>query len=126
LFDWCLMFMDDEAVPVRLAALRGIRECPEADVSVVEPMAESGDKRVRAAAIAALAVHAGRDAPRWFERGLKDPEACVRRETAGALRGLDPARHRRLFELALCDPNPDVARVARKLTEGKGYGKPKW
>jgi hypothetical protein len=31
-----------------------------------------------------------------------------------------------MFELALYDPNPDVARVARRLTEHKGYGKPRW
>ena len=126
LFDWCLMFLADEALSVRLAALRGIRRCPDADTALVEPLADSTNKRVRAGAIPTLAVHGGREAPRWLERGLKDPEACVRRAAAGALGCLDPERHHRLFELALYDPNPDVARVARKLTEGKGYGKPTW
>ena len=123
LSDWCTMFLDDESVNVRVAALQAMLVCDDAEPDVIEPLARSDNKRVRAAAIAALAKHAGPDAPRWFERGLKDPCACVRLATARQLPALDPTAHRALFELALYDPNPQVARTARKLCAGKGYAK---
>jgi len=126
LSDWCTMFLDDDSVNVRVAALATMLVCEDAEPSVIEPLARSDNKRVRAAAIAALARHAGPDAPRWFERGLKDPCACVRLATARQLSTLDPAEHRGLFELALYDPNPQVARTARKCTAGKGYSKARW
>ena len=124
LFDWCVMYMDDESVNVRVAALRAMLRCEDGQPEVLAPLAESEDKRIRAAALAALAKHAGDDAPGWFERGLKDPSPCVRLETARLLAELDPAEHRALFELALCDPNPKIAARARKLTAGKGYADP--
>jgi hypothetical protein len=126
LFEWCVMMLDDESPAVKVAALRAMACCQEGDAEMIAPFAASGDKRVRAAAIAALARHAGDDAPRWFERGLKDPSACVRVSAAAALDGLDPVEHRALFELALHDPNPQVARTARKLTAGKGFSKASW
>ena len=33
----------------------------------------------------------------------------------------DLRRHRRLFELALYDPQPQIAELARKLTAHRGY-----
>jgi len=126
LFDWCVMFLGDEAVTVRLAALRAMLQCDDGHPQVIEPLSKSQNKRIRAAAIAALARHAGEDAPRWFKRGLKDPSPCVRLAAARLLDQLDPTEHRRIFELALYDPNPDVARAARKITAGKGYAKLKW
>ena len=126
LFDWCVMFLADAALSVRLAALRAMLRCDDGHPEAVEPLARSDNKRVRAAAIAALAHLAGDDAPRWFRRGLRDPSPCVRVATARLLDKLDPAEHKALFELALTDPNPDVARAARKLTAGKGYAKLEW
>jgi len=126
LFDWCAMCLDDASPAVRVAALRTMVRCEDGDPQVIVPLAGSEDKRVRAAAIAALARHSGRRSPFWFERGLKDPSPCVRVATAGMLDRLDPARHRDIFELALYDPNPDVARRAEKLIAGKGYARRKW
>jgi len=126
LFDWCVMFLDDESVDVRVTALHTMLRCDEGDPEVLVPLAESEDKRVRAATFAALAKHSGEHALHWFEWGLKDPYACVRLETAALLSQLDPAEHRAIFELALYDPNPQVARLAQKLTAGKGYDKVKW
>jgi len=123
LADWCAVFLADDAPAVRVAALRALRRCDDADGDLIVPLARSDDKRVRAAAVAALARHGGREAARWFERGLKDPSACVRLETAAVLEHLDPTEHRRVFELALYDPNPQVAYLAEKLTAGKGYHK---
>ena len=123
LFDWCVMFLADESTDVRVAALRTMLRCEQAEAEVLAPMAGSPDKRIRAAAIAALARHSGADAARWFERGLKDPSACVRVATAAVLPQLDPTENRKIFEIALYDHNPQVAHVARKLTEGKGYSK---
>lgn len=125
LFDWCAMFLDDESTDVTVAALHTMLSCQDADPEVIAPFADSRDKRVRGAATAALAKHAGEGAPYWFERGLKDPEACVRLETAALLSEVDPAEHKVIFQLALYDPNPEIARRARKLAAGKGYPK-KW
>ena len=102
--------------------------CDSDDVTaeLIEPLGRSENKRVRGAAIAALARHAGDDAPRWFKRGLKDPSPCVRMKIAALLDELDPAEHPAVFELALYDPNPHVARTARKLTAGRGVPGVRW
>jgi len=115
LFDWCAMFADDESPMVQVAALRIMGRCADGSVEVLEPLAASDDRRVRAAAIAAAARHAGDRSARWIERGLRDPEVCVRVETVPLLETLDPRRHRAIFDLARNDPNPDVAARARKL-----------
>ena len=51
------------------------------------------------------------------------PAIGVALATAGVLGRLDAAEHRAIFELALYDPNPQVAQLARKLTAGKGFHK---
>jgi len=126
LFDWCAMLLDDEAVSVRLAALRTMLLCEDGDPEVIAPLARSGEKRVRAAAIAALARHSGEDAGRWVARGLKDPCPCVRVAASMELARVDPAGHHALFELALYDHNREVARRARRLVRGKGFAKVRW
>ncbi len=126
LFEWCMMFLDDESTDVRVAALRAMRDAEEGDVEIIVPHTQAEDKRIRAAAIAALAVHAGANGPYWFKRGLKDPSPCVRVEVAALLPRLDPAKHHEIFEIALYDANPDIARRARELTTGKGYSVMKW
>jgi hypothetical protein len=122
LFEWCVMCLEDEAVEVRVAALRTMLRAEEGDPEVLEPLAGSQDRRVRGAAIAALARHAEDEAPRWFERGLRDPEVCVRLETAALLPRLDASVHRAIFDLALADANDKIVQIAQKLTAGKGYG----
>jgi len=126
LFDWCAMFLEDPSPTVRVAALRAMLRCDEADPQVVVPLARSPHKSTRAAAIAALARHSGPDAACWFERGLKDPSPCVRVETAAVLEQLDPAEHHAIFELALYDSNSNIVRLAEKLIAGKGYAKLTW
>lgn len=121
LYDWCTLLLSDESLDVRIAALQTIARCDDGDPEMILPFAESQDKRIRGAAIAALARHSVEDAPRWFEQGLKDREACVRLETAALLPILDVSQHRRIFELALYDPNPEIKNLAQKLTTGKGY-----
>jgi hypothetical protein len=39
---------------------------------------------------------------------------------------LDPKEHRDVFETALYDPHPHIAKVARRLTQGMGYEKIIW
>ncbi len=126
LFDWCVMLLEDDSREVQAAALRTMLRCEDGDPEPIAPFAAAEDKRVRGAAIAALAKHAGMDGLRWFERGLKDPSPCVRLQTAQVLEVLDPRQHRAIFELALYDPNPQIERLARKLTAGKGFSKPRW
>lgn len=126
LFDWCTMMLDDASIDVRLAALQTMQRCEEINIAVVEPLATDDDKRLRAAAIATLVHNAGEDALGWFDRGLKDPEPHVRLAAARELRNLNPKRHRRFFNLALADPNPQVERMATRLTAHQGYTPMKW
>ena len=94
----------------------GIRQkpCWTKGTPQVLPYAESKNKRIRAGALAALAKHASDDHERWFERGLKDPAACVRMEVAKLLPTLDRIAHPALFDIARHDPNPAVKRSAKK------------
>lgn len=123
LFDWCAMFLNDRSANVRVAALRAMLKCKEGDAATLTALAAAENKRIRGAAIAALTALTGDKAPRWFRRGLKDPDSCVRLATAAQLKRLDPAEHHRIFDLARYDPNPDVAHRAEKLTTGKGFPK---
>ena len=82
LFDWCVLHLEDESVDVVCNALRIMCRCDEGYIAPILQYAESKDKRIRAGALAALAKHALDDTERWFERGLKDPAACVRMEVA--------------------------------------------
>ena len=83
---------------------------------------------LRATAVAGLVHLGGEDAADWCTRGLRDPDDVVRLSTARELARFDPRRRRRLFELALYDPNPRVAEIARKLSAHQGYHvlKPRW
>jgi len=121
LFEWCAMYLADESVDVRLAALRTMLKCDSGDECMLEPLTRSDNRRIRAAAIAALAALSPDRAAEWFAYGLRDPASCVRLATAALLEHLDPAEHREVFELALYDPNPQISRRARKLTSGKGF-----
>jgi hypothetical protein len=111
LYDWCEMFLEDESTDVRVAALRGMIHCRDIDRTVLSPLSESKDVRIRAAALAVLATHDGEP---WFELGLKDPSACVRLETASVMDHLDREANPSLFDIALHDPNPSVVRFAQK------------
>ncbi len=126
LFNWCTMYLEDESREVTIAALRIILSCDAGDSDVIKPLANAADKRIRAAAIAALAKHSGPEVLYWIERGLKDCEACMRLETAAMLPQLDATEHRDLFELVRYDPNPEMKRLARKMTDGKGFHEIQW
>jgi len=125
-FEWCVMCLDDSSVDVVVAALRAMRKCADGSPEAIMPLADSRDRQVRAAAVAALAKHADDDAAYWLARGLKDPEVCVRMEAVAVLPVLDPTEHRGVYELALYDPHPEVARRAEGLVEGKGYHRAVW
>ena len=114
LFDWCVLHLEDESVDVVCNALRIMQRCDDGYIAPILTHAESKDKRIRASALAALAKHTPDDAERWFERGLKDPEACVRMEVARLLPMLDRIEYRTLFDIARHDPNPAVKRSAKK------------
>ena len=127
LFDWCVMFLEDDANEARVAALQTIKDhCEDADTAVLEPFVVAENIHIRAAAIAALCRHGGADAARWFERGLKDPSPHVRLQVTALLDRLDPMSHHRVFELALVDPNPQVAQRAGQLTAHKHYAPMRW
>lgn len=114
LFDWCVLLLADESVEVVCNALRIMQRCEEGYTAPLLVYAESQNKRIRASAIAALAKHGSEDQARWFERGLKDPETCVRMEVARLLPRLDRVEHAVLFDIARHDPNPAVKRSAKK------------
>ncbi len=114
LFDWCVLHLEDESVDVVCNALRIMQRCADGYIAPILAHAESENKRIRAGALAALAKHASDDAERWFERGLKDPETCVRMEVARLLPMLNRTEHQVLFDIARHDPNPAVKRSAKK------------
>lgn len=121
LFEWCAMYLEDASVDMQVAALHTMLHCKSIEPDVIVPLADSEDKRIRAAAIAALAKHAHEDKEHWCRLGLIDPSACVRVETARILPDLDPVKHTSIFSIALHDPNPEIVRCADRLTRGKGY-----
>ncbi len=125
LFEWCMLMVDDPDTEVRLAALHWMArsEAGDADPTPIIPLASSRDDRVRGAAVAVLTRHGGREAPVWAEYGLKDPSACVRAETAAFLSEFDPVHHRSLFETAIHDPNPEIARRALRLSAGHPWAR---
>jgi hypothetical protein len=125
LFEWCMMYLDDESVDVRVAVLETARQSEDPMPEMIAVFAENVDKRIRAAAISFMTKH-GEDREKWFWMGLTDPETHVRVVTAQHIDELDPGVHKKLFELALYDPNPKVAEVARKMTVGKGYATEAW
>ena len=114
LFDWCVLHLEDESVDVVCNALRTMQRCDDGYTTPILGYAESKNKRIRASALAALAKHDSHDAERWFERGLKDSETCVRMEVARLLPILDRIEYRTLFDIARHDPNPAVKRSAKK------------
>ena len=114
LFDWCALHLEDAAIDVVCNALRIMCRCDEGYIAPILPHAEAPNKRIRAGALAALAKHDLDDAERWFERGLKDPAACVRTEVAKLLPTLDRTKHQTLFDIARHDPNPAVKRCTKK------------
>lgn len=126
LFEICALFLDDNDLDVRVSALDTMLTCDDVDTHLVESLADDENKRIRAGAIAVLAHHGGDESADWFRFGLTDPDAHVRIQTARILEDLDPKEHRPLFELALYDPNPKIADMARKFTGGKGFAKETW
>ncbi|MEW6753847.1 MAG: hypothetical protein AB1505_23130 [Candidatus Latescibacterota bacterium] len=123
--DWCAMFLQDEEPSVRVKALEVLRGCDDVEEEVVGPLAEAEEKTVRAAAIEVLLRH-GRETAEWFWRGVTDPEPHVRLTTARHLQELDPQSGALCLQTALYDPHPEVARLARRATAGKGFGPPRW
>jgi len=123
LFEWCSMYLEDESVDMRVAALHTMLRCDSIQPDAIVPLADAENERIRAAAIAVLAKHAHEDKAHWCRLGLTDPSACVRVETARILPDLDPAQHKSVFRIALHDPNPEIVRRAEKLTHGKGFSK---
>jgi hypothetical protein len=126
LADWCLMFVEDDALEVRLAAMKLLRECEGVNAAALKPLVRSDNLRDRGAALALLVQHDTPHRARWCERGLKDPAAHVRVQVARQLKRFDPKADRRLFEFALTDPNRQVAETAEKLTAHKGYARMRW
>ena len=128
LVDWCALLLGDEDHTVRRTALELIARCDEGDPHLLLPYARCSHKGLRSAAVAGMARLGGEDAAEWCSLGLRDPDDVVRLATARELTRFDPRRHRRLFELALYDPNAQVAEIARKLSAHQGYHvlKPHW
>ena len=97
--------------------LRGLLELigrsDEGDPYLLLPFTQCGHKGLRTAAVAGLARLGGTQAAEWCARGLRDTDDAVRIAVARELLRYDPQRHRRLFELALYDPHPQIAELAR-------------
>ena len=128
LVDWCALLLGDEDQMVRRKALELIGRSDEGDPYLLLPFTQCGHKGLRTAAVAGLARLGGTQAAEWCARGLRDTDDAVRIAVARELLRYDPQRHRRLFELALYDPQPQIAELARELTTRQGYHllRPRW
>ena len=128
LADWCALLLGDEDRMVRRKALELIGRSEDGDPHLLLPFAQCSHTGIRAAAVAGLARLGGAQAADWCARGLRDTDNAVRLAAARELALYDPRRHRRLFELALYDPHPRIAELARKLTAHRGYHllRPHW
>ena len=131
LFEWTMMFLGDEDLSVQVAALEAMRASPDVNPALIADLATDDDRRIRAAALEVLAVHEAdvEEDPgrrKWLWAGVTDPDTHVRLSMVKHLRELDPGEHRDIFETLLYDPNPEIARAARRLTVGKGFGKAAW
>ena len=128
LLDWCALLLGDEDHTVRRTALELIGRSEDGDPDLLLPFAQCSYKGLRGAAVAGLARIGGAQAADWCARGLRDADDAVRLAVACELPRYDPRHHRRLFELALYDPHPQIAERARQLTARQGYHvlRPHW
>ena len=120
LVDSCALLLGDEDQMVRRKALELIGRSDEGDPYLLLPFAQCSHKGLRGAAVAGLARVGGEQAAEWCSRGLRDTDDAVRLAVARELLRYDPQRHRRLFELALYDPHPQIAEAALELRVGNG------
>lgn len=127
LVEWCLLLVDDDDTDVAVTALETLaRHCEGVDPFLVEDLAADADRRLRAAALEVLAVHDEDGTGRWLWEGVTDPEAHVRMRLVRHLDRLEPADHPDVFETALTDPNPEIAKLAQRHSAGRGIGAPTW
>jgi hypothetical protein len=127
LVEWCILLVDDDDIDVSVAALEMLAsKCEDVNPFLVEDLAADEDRRLRAAALEVLAVHDEAGVHRWLWAGLTDPEVHVRMRLARHLDRLDPGQYPDVFHTALTDPNPEIVRIARRRSEGRGVGVPSW
>ena len=126
LFEWCMMFVDDEDETVAVAALQALAGCEDINPFLVEDLASASERRLRAAALEVLALHDAADADQWIWAGVTDPEPHVRMTLVRHLDRLDPTTHEEIFQAAVEDPNPEIARLARRQAEGRGVARLVW
>lgn len=127
LVEWCLMLVDDDDTDVSVAALHTLAtRCEGVNPFLVEDLAAADDRRLRAAALEVLALHDEDGAGRWLWEGITDPEVHVRMGAVRHLDRIDPADHPDVFATALTDPNPEIVKLARRRSEGRGIGAPTW
>jgi len=126
LFEWCMMFVDDEDETVAVEALQALSGCEDINPFLVEDLASASERRLRAAALEVLAAHDADDPGQWVWAGVTDPEPHVRMALVRHLDRLDPAVHEEVFQAALADPNPEIVRLARRQTDGRGLAKLAW
>ena len=100
--------------------------CDQVNPFLVEDLAADGDRRLRAAALEVLDIHDESGARRWVWEGLTDPEAHVRMRLVHHLHRIDPGQCSDLFNTALTDPNPEIVKLARRQSAGRGIGVPTW
>ncbi len=126
LFEWCMMFVDDEDELVAVSALEALAGCEDVNPFFVEDLAYARERRLRAAALEVLAIHDTTNPGQWVWAGVTDPEPHVRMTMVRHLDRLDAGIHEQIFRAAIADPNPEIARMARRQAEGRGIPKLVW
>ena len=109
-----------------VAALQTLAGCEDANPFLIEDLASTSERRLRAAALEVLAAHDADDPGQWVWAGVTDPEPHVRMALVRHLDRLDPGVHEEIFQAALADPNPEIVRMARRQVEGRGVPKLAW
>lgn len=117
--DWCAMMLGDPDLEVREAALKWLMKLEDANTEAIRPFAAHHDKRLRGAAIAAMARHDRDGQLTWFRIGLTDPEIHIRQNIANLLSLLDPREHCEIFDIARYDPNPRIQETAERISGNK-------
>ena len=113
---------------MRRKALELIGRSEDGDPCLLLPFAQCSHKGYARRRWPAWRAWAAPRPVEWCARGLRDADDAVRLAVARELPRYDPRRHRRLFELALYDPHPQIAERARKLTARQGFHplRPHW
>ena len=93
---------------------------------LLESVRRLEDRRLRAAALEVLSVPTRTAPTAGCGRDSPTPRFTCAWRLVRYLDRRDPAQHPDIFHTALTDPNPEIVKLARRRSEGRGVGMPSW